>query len=136
VKSKLQQIREAWAANDRIGALRIAAHFHDRSADTITFKRGYDAYNHAAFYRQLGKDPHQLTRLETSPPIQKQEVGFSIFGSPWRPLKQQVDPRIIENEEVLRDKTVMLRQTSEQKYRTAKSKLNLIKLQGYCCDIA
>jgi hypothetical protein len=28
-------------ANDQIGALRIAAHFYDRSADTVVFKRGY-----------------------------------------------------------------------------------------------
>jgi hypothetical protein len=60
LKSKFQQIREAWAAHDQIGALRIAAHFHDQSADTITFKRGYDAYNNRRFYQQLGKDPVHL----------------------------------------------------------------------------
>jgi hypothetical protein len=61
MKSKVEQIRDAWAVNNRIGALRIAAHFHDRSAETMIFKRGYDAYNHADFYCQLGKDPEQLT---------------------------------------------------------------------------
>jgi len=53
---KSDQIRAAWAAGDRIGALRIAARFFDRSSDTKTFKRGMAAYNNPAFYRQLGKD--------------------------------------------------------------------------------
>ncbi len=44
----------------RIGALRIAARFFDRSKDTIMFKRGMDAFNHAEFYRQFGKDPDQI----------------------------------------------------------------------------
>ena len=46
----------------RIGALRIAARFFDRSANTKTFKRGMDAYNNPGFYRQLGKDPEQIVR--------------------------------------------------------------------------
>jgi hypothetical protein len=41
--------------------LRIAAHFHDRSVNTLTYKRGLDAHNHPTFYRQIGKDPEQLT---------------------------------------------------------------------------
>ena len=57
---KTDQIRTAWAAGDRIAALRIAARFFDRSADTKTFKRGMDAYNNPNFYLQLGKDPEQL----------------------------------------------------------------------------
>jgi hypothetical protein len=57
---KSDQIRAAWAAGDRIGALRIAARFFDRSSDTKTFKRGMDAYNNPGFYWQLGKDPEQL----------------------------------------------------------------------------
>ena len=48
------------AAGDRIGSLRIAARFFDRSSDTKTFKRGMDAYNNPGFYWQLGKDPEQL----------------------------------------------------------------------------
>ena len=40
---KTDKIRAAWAVGDRIGALRIAARFFDRSADTKTFKRGMDA---------------------------------------------------------------------------------------------
>jgi hypothetical protein len=61
VKCKTDQIRAAWAIGDRIGALRIAARFFDRSEDTRTFKRGMDAYNNPDFYRQLGKNPQQLT---------------------------------------------------------------------------
>ena len=57
---KSDQIRAAWGAGDRIGALRIAARFFDRSIDTRTFKCGMDAYNNPGFYRQLGKDPEQL----------------------------------------------------------------------------
>jgi len=59
---KSDQIRAAWQAGDRIGALRIAARFFDRSANTKTFKRGMDAYNNPGFYRQLGKDPEQIVR--------------------------------------------------------------------------
>jgi hypothetical protein len=58
---KTDQIRSAWAAGNRIGALRIAARFFDRSANTKTFKRGMDAFNHPDFYQQLGKNPEQLT---------------------------------------------------------------------------
>jgi hypothetical protein len=57
---KTYKIRIAWAAGDRIGALRIAARFFDRAADTKVFKRGMDAYNHPEFYMQLGKEPHEL----------------------------------------------------------------------------
>src|SRR5262249_36766609 len=57
---KSDQIRAAWHAGDRIGALRIAARFFDRSIETRTFKRGIDAYNNPTFYRQLGKDPERL----------------------------------------------------------------------------
>jgi hypothetical protein len=46
---------------DRIGALRIAARFFDRSNDTKMFKRGMTAHNNPGFYWQLGKDPEQLT---------------------------------------------------------------------------
>jgi hypothetical protein len=60
VNRKTDQIRAAWATGDRIGALRIAARFFDRSADTKIFKRGMDAYNNPGFYRQLGKEPEQL----------------------------------------------------------------------------
>jgi hypothetical protein len=60
VDSKISKVRAAWAAGDRIGALRIAARFFDRSLDTRSFKRGMDAHNHPDFYRQIGKDPEQI----------------------------------------------------------------------------
>jgi DNA/RNA-binding domain of Phe-tRNA-synthetase-like protein len=62
MKCKTDKIRAAWAGGDKIGALRIAARFFDRSADTLAFKRGIDAHNNPGFYRQLGKDPAQLVR--------------------------------------------------------------------------
>jgi hypothetical protein len=57
---KTDQIRTAWASGDRIGALRIAAQFFDRSNETMTFKRGMDAFNYADFYRQLGEEPQEV----------------------------------------------------------------------------
>jgi hypothetical protein len=60
LKCKVDQIRGAWAAGDHIGALRIAARFFDRSADTRNFKRGMDAHNHPDFYRQLGKESQEV----------------------------------------------------------------------------
>jgi hypothetical protein len=58
--TKTDQIRAAWVIGDRIGALRIAAQFFDRSNETMIFKRGMDANNHPGFYRQLGKEPREL----------------------------------------------------------------------------
>jgi hypothetical protein len=58
--SKTDKIRTAWAAGDRIGALRIAAQFFDRSDKTKIFRRGMDAHNHSEFYRQLGREPRQI----------------------------------------------------------------------------
>jgi hypothetical protein len=60
MRSKTDQIRAAWASGDRIGALRIAAQFFDRSEGTIAFKRGISAFNHPDFYRQIGKEPQEL----------------------------------------------------------------------------
>lgn len=60
--SKTDQIRAAWAAGDKHGALRIAARFWDRGPETQVFKRGWDAHNNPSFYRQLGKDPAALTQ--------------------------------------------------------------------------
>jgi hypothetical protein len=62
MNTKTDRIRAAFAAGDRIGALRIAARFFDRSSDTKIFKRGMDAYNNPTFYQQLGKDPEQIVR--------------------------------------------------------------------------
>ena len=60
MNSKISKVRSAWASGDRVGALRIAARFFDRSADTKSFKRGMDAHNHPDFYRQVGKQPEQI----------------------------------------------------------------------------
>jgi hypothetical protein len=60
MNSKVSRVRSAWASGDRIGALRVAARFFDRSADTRSFKRGMDAHNHPYFYRQIGRDPEQI----------------------------------------------------------------------------
>jgi len=62
MKRKIDQIRDAWNSGNQIGALRIAARFFDRSAETKTFKRGMDAHNNPAFYRQIGKEPQQLIK--------------------------------------------------------------------------
>jgi hypothetical protein len=35
--------------------------FGDRSAETLTFKRGWSAHCHPEFYRQLGARPEELT---------------------------------------------------------------------------
>ncbi len=60
MRTKSDQIRDAWAAGDRIGALRIAAQFFDRTDATMTFQRGIDAFNHPDFYTQIGKEPQEL----------------------------------------------------------------------------
>jgi hypothetical protein len=44
MRSKTDQIRAVWFRGDRIGALRIAAQFFDRSVATKTFQRGIDAF--------------------------------------------------------------------------------------------
>ena len=87
---KTDQVRAAWAAGDKIRALRIAARFFDRSVNTKTFKRGMDAYNNPDFYRQLGKDslrqPHWncwLGNLACSPqPNPQPSDGRRL--TPWR----------------------------------------------------
>ena len=60
---------------------------------------------------------------EISPPIQKPKGGFSIFGSPWRPIPalQGQYLEIIEKESKLREKTANLRTQFEQKYSSSKS---------------
>jgi hypothetical protein len=60
MRSKTDQIRAAWFRGDRIGALRIAARFFDRTEGTLAFKRGMDAYKHPNFYRQIGQEPQEL----------------------------------------------------------------------------
>ena len=64
--TKTNQIRAAWERGDKIAALRIASRFFDRSDDTKTFKRGWDAHQHPAFFRQIGKDPAVLVEQATA----------------------------------------------------------------------
>ena len=60
MKSKTQQIHEALAAGNQVGALRIAARFFDKSVDTKIFKLGMAAYSNPGFYRRLGKEPDNV----------------------------------------------------------------------------
>lgn len=48
-------------SGDKLAALRVASRFFDRSPETIAFKRGWDAHLRPDFYRQIGKDPQELT---------------------------------------------------------------------------
>jgi hypothetical protein len=61
MQTKLDQVRAAWMRGDRIGALRIASRFHDRSDATKLFQRGMQAHLHPEFFRQIGRDPAALT---------------------------------------------------------------------------
>jgi hypothetical protein len=58
--SKTSQLQNAWNSGDRIGALRIASRFFDRSPETKAFQRGWDAHSNPRFYQQIGKNPAQL----------------------------------------------------------------------------
>ena len=78
---KTNQIRAAWHAGDRIGALRIAARFFDRSIDTVTFKRGMSAHNHPGFYRQLGQDPARPREL---PQFERIDLAHGHAGGEQR----------------------------------------------------
>jgi hypothetical protein len=62
MQSKTELIRATLDRGDWLSALRLASRFHDRSDDTIAFKRGFDAFQNRAFYLQLGKDPDKLIR--------------------------------------------------------------------------
>lgn len=72
MQSKTEIIRRALSRGDWLLALRVAAHFHDRSEDTRLFKRGFDAVQNPDFYRQLGKDPNQLVAMA----VQRLEARF------------------------------------------------------------
>jgi hypothetical protein len=74
VKSKSDQIRDAWNAGDHIAALKIAARFCDRSVETKIFKRGMAAHNNPGFYRQIGKEPEQI--VATALTVLARRFGF------------------------------------------------------------
>src|SRR5262249_7807762 len=79
MKRKVDQIRDAWNTGDQIGALRIAARFFDRSAETKTFKRGMAAHNNPAFYPQIGKEPQQLIKTALN--------RFEVHDPPMTPRR-------------------------------------------------
>lgn len=60
MQTKLSQIKTAFEAGDLRGALRIAAKFYDLGDQQDAIKKAHEAYSHADFYRQLGKDPEKL----------------------------------------------------------------------------
>jgi restriction system protein len=77
---------------------------------------------------QIPDFPRFPQRPEASPPVQKPEMGFSIFGSPWRaPPKSEIAPDIIAREENLRRQALELRQSFDKKYQTAKAQLDQVK---------
>lgn len=59
--TKLSVLRSAWERGDRLEALRIAARFADLGAHKDAIRRGWDAVQRPAFYKQLRKDPAALT---------------------------------------------------------------------------
>jgi hypothetical protein len=79
--SKCSKIYEAWASGDRIGALRIAARFFDRSLDTQIFKRGMNAHNHPDFYCQLREDPDQITAAALRVLARKFNLTSGIYAN-------------------------------------------------------
>jgi hypothetical protein len=44
MQSKTERIKTALADGDWLSALRTASRFHDRSDDTMAYKRGFDAH--------------------------------------------------------------------------------------------
>ena len=60
MQTKLSRIREAAAAGDWPGALRIAAKFADLGENRAAIIRAHEAHANARFYRGLGKDPEAL----------------------------------------------------------------------------
>jgi len=58
--TKISQLRAAAAADDWLGALRIANRFPDLGTHRDAIKRGWEASQRPGFYRQLGKDPPAL----------------------------------------------------------------------------
>ena len=60
MKTKLQQIREAWADDRRIDALNIARKFPRLGDEKEAITTAWAAYSNSQFYRDIGKDPDQL----------------------------------------------------------------------------
>lgn len=60
MQSKTDQIRNKWAAGDKMGALAIAARFFDRSDETKLFKKAHGAAQNPRFYKQIKQDPEAI----------------------------------------------------------------------------
>ena len=60
METKLSTLRQAWTSGDRRRALGIAARFPRLDADADVIRRGWDACQRPAFYRQIHKDPIEL----------------------------------------------------------------------------
>lgn len=60
--TKLSMLIGRWEAGDRLGALRIAAKFHDLGDHQEQITRGWAAHTHPDFYRSLGDDPDALVQ--------------------------------------------------------------------------
>lgn len=58
--TKLSALRAAWDSGDRLAALRIAAKFPRLGEHADAIRRGWDAHNRPAFYRQMKRDPDTL----------------------------------------------------------------------------
>jgi hypothetical protein len=85
LKSKTEQIREALAVGDQLGALRVAARFFDRSHDTWLFKRGMDAHTRAGIERPKGGRCLFIERLiyeqSVARTVREQQEKRSCVGS-------------------------------------------------------
>jgi hypothetical protein len=58
MQTKLSKLKAAAAQGDWAGALRIAAKFSELGEHEAAIKRAHEASHSAAFYRQIGHDPH------------------------------------------------------------------------------
>jgi hypothetical protein len=61
-KSKISNLREAWAAGDKRKALSIAAKFQDLGEHREAILSGWGAVQNPRMYRQIGKDCAALER--------------------------------------------------------------------------
>jgi hypothetical protein len=71
--------------------------------------------------------PRFPERPETAPPIQKPSSGFSVFGSPWRAPKHEIDVGVLNKERALQEKTARVRNEMQLKYEAAKAQLNALR---------
>lgn len=73
--SKLQRLRDCWAAGDRIGALRICVKFPSLGAEKEAIHRGWNAHQHPDTYRAMGHEPEQLLTAALRAMAAKYDLG-------------------------------------------------------------